>query len=354
MKGNIRLDYLDNLKVLLTILVIVHHIAIAFGGEGAFVIASQTQGSGLFNLGMTGFLAINQSYFMGLFFAISSFFSYKSLKKKGRQGFIHAKFKRLFIPALIYYIGLSPLNNIIVQVFQKGMDDGLSLSFSIGALWFVLALFLFDCVYAFTNQLLEKIKIKHMIYLLPLTVILTWLVRMITPVGVFLPVVAFQPAHFIQYIYAYALGVIVSRDNILDEIMSIKYYKVLILLIPILGLLGLVIYGLITSVGDITYAFGGGNIYSLLYSLFDMLMFCTMSLGLTSVFQHFFNREYTIVKWMSKYAFGAYVMHYMGVTITILFLNQLAIGHGLTFVLTVIIGIPLSFILGKVFKPIFG
>jgi len=66
-----RLLYLDNLRTFLTGLVICHHSAVAMGGAGGwYYVVPPPPGSPAPTV-LTLFTAINQSFFMSLFFAIS-------------------------------------------------------------------------------------------------------------------------------------------------------------------------------------------------------------------------------------------------------------------------------------------
>ena len=48
-------------------------------------------------------VAINQSYFMGLFFAFSGYFVPRSFDRKGIETFLHERFIRLGIPFTLYF-----------------------------------------------------------------------------------------------------------------------------------------------------------------------------------------------------------------------------------------------------------
>ena len=75
-----RLDYLDNLKVALTCLVVAHHAGQPYGGSGGFWYF-QPQNGPQIELGR--FFAVNAGFFMSLFFLISAYFLPSSLSKKG-------------------------------------------------------------------------------------------------------------------------------------------------------------------------------------------------------------------------------------------------------------------------------
>ena len=70
-----RLPFLDNIKVFLTALVVLHHCACAFGacGEGSwYLIVKGGGGPRAFRLCVKTFVTWNQAYFMSLFFFVSA------------------------------------------------------------------------------------------------------------------------------------------------------------------------------------------------------------------------------------------------------------------------------------------
>ena len=70
-----RLPFLDNVKVFLTALVVLHHCACAFGacGEGSwYLIVKGGGGPRAFRLCVKTFVTWNQAYFMSLFFFVSA------------------------------------------------------------------------------------------------------------------------------------------------------------------------------------------------------------------------------------------------------------------------------------------
>lgn len=352
-----RYDYIDNIKVALTCLVIFHHIAITFGGEGAFIVFSKTKGSEIFNLVMTGILAINQSYFMGLFFFISAIFSYKSLARKGSKVFIKGKIRRLLLPVLVYLLFVNPLIIAIRDLVYYGKATSeLTYQIGIGPLWFLLALFLFDLTYALLYKRIEakgktfQLNLKKIVFIVLIGTLITWIIRIVFPVGAFIPVLAFQPAHFTQYIIAYILGVQISKNNLLEKLKEKNYGKVLFLILPVLGLLIFVVGYIVTNVGDIMYAFGGANIFSLLYSLYDMLMFIIMGIGLFGLFYRDFNKKGKILNFMSQNAFGAYIFHSLGIVLVLILVSPLNLNHYLAFCFVTVLAIFVSFLGGRLIR----
>jgi len=82
-----RLFYLDNLRVYLTILVILHHAAMAYSGTGEWSIVDPAIDD-ISPIFLTFFTTLNQSYFMSAFFLLAGYFTPHSLKKKGKANWL--------------------------------------------------------------------------------------------------------------------------------------------------------------------------------------------------------------------------------------------------------------------------
>src|SRR5262245_19326225 len=102
-----RLEYLDSLKLFLTVLVIAHHVAISYGAAGSWFFIER-ESSPLFRDLGTLFTTTNQFYFMGLFFFISGYFTPGALDRKGARRFLRDRFIRLGIPLVLFVTLVSP------------------------------------------------------------------------------------------------------------------------------------------------------------------------------------------------------------------------------------------------------
>ena len=83
-KGAPRLAYLDNIRIFLTALVIVHHSSLAFGGGGSWEVMDPARDE-ITSIILTYFTAVNQTYFMSAFFLLAGYFTPRSLEKKGHR-----------------------------------------------------------------------------------------------------------------------------------------------------------------------------------------------------------------------------------------------------------------------------
>jgi peptidoglycan/LPS O-acetylase OafA/YrhL len=68
-----KIVYIDHLKVVLTVLVVMHHAFITYGAPGGWYYAQKTTLTGAL-VPMTAFVAVNQAFFMGFFFFLSALF----------------------------------------------------------------------------------------------------------------------------------------------------------------------------------------------------------------------------------------------------------------------------------------
>ena len=96
-----RLFFIDNIRVFLTILVLLHHLMIVYAHSGDWI---YTEGQPDFVASALGswFCATNQAYFMGLFLLISAYFVPGSYDRKGAWTFFKDRLIRLGIPLALY------------------------------------------------------------------------------------------------------------------------------------------------------------------------------------------------------------------------------------------------------------
>ena len=152
-----RLLFVDNIRVFLTILVILHHLMIIYAGSGGWLYYEGRQDEITAALG-AWFCAINQSYFMGLFLLISAYFVPGSYDRKGAAKFLKDRLIRLGIPLVLYSWVIRPLFVYLALVrpvapssslwnwyrFSYFRDYGI---IGGGPLWFIETLLIFSLAY---------------------------------------------------------------------------------------------------------------------------------------------------------------------------------------------------------------
>ncbi|MGA2536069.1 MAG: acyltransferase [Terracidiphilus sp.] len=152
--------YIDRLRSVMTVLVILHHTAITYGAMGGWfwheVQPSRTPSSILLIL----FCTTNQAYFMGFFFLLAGYFTPASLDRKGYGQFILDRMIRLGIPTLAFGLILGPLTAALVTAAQgNGFWPTFvwlwhRKQFISGPLWFAEALLVFSLCYVLVRRVI--------------------------------------------------------------------------------------------------------------------------------------------------------------------------------------------------------
>ncbi len=340
---------IDYLRIFLTILVILHHVAIAFGGQGHFVIGVKDSPP-LVGLALTLFLEVNQSFFMGLYFAVFGYFTEGSLHRQSEKGegakvpFIRKRFKRLVVPALIFYLVVTPVVKALVNGLYLGKGV-LRYEVGFGVTWFLLALFLFDSLYALLRPNGEVTtttppKIKQLVGLFLGVGLVTGLVRMVYPVGSGLAFLEFQPAHFAQYICAYGLGVMAQRHKWYEEI-PLAYGRrfgkhFALLLVALFGGLGLAL----ANGQPVEVAMGGGSLTSFGLAVWEQMVFLVLTLGLLSYFRGHLSGKNPWGQKLGGVTFEAYYIH-TGVIVGVVMVTQ-TLDFGLQLLTVSVLSVALS------------
>jgi len=255
MNTSSRLWYIDNLRIFLISLVVLHHLSITYGAPGSWYY-NETEAGFPEIIPMLLFVLTNQSFFMGMFFFVSAFFILPSLKRKGTGKFVKDRLIRLGIPLLLFYFILSPLTVFLLHRFIRG-DEVFLIDFwlnqrgaGFGPLWFVEALLLFTLVFL----LVKPEKVNRQIsfpgtFVILLAAIATgflqYLIRIWLPVGWSMPFTNFQLPFFVQYIFLFVLGILAYKNNWMDAITFTAAKKwflfaqfILFIVFPLIFILG--------------------------------------------------------------------------------------------------------------------
>ena len=327
-----RLLFLDNLKVLLTALVVLHHAAITYGAPGDWyyneIDTGQLDVPSL--LVFVVFVAVNQAYFMGLFYLISGFFTPGSADRKGAAAFIKDRLVRLGVPILMYAFLLAPVLRYglsaaterplpsLAELPAFFVREGLRLE--IGPLWYTEWLFFFSVVYILGRWIAQRLGGKaraaygfpgHRAILALAVVIgaVNFFMRLGFPIGSYFQPLNIQLSFLCQYICLFAAGVAAYRGNWLSRI-SVEagkaWTRAAAILVACMPLLFLVSIG---PDGDISSALGGWHWQAFVYAVWEQLTGMTVIVSLLFFFRERMNRTGTIWKTLSAHSYAVYVLH---------------------------------------------
>ncbi|MCC8408644.1 acyltransferase [Mucilaginibacter sp. UR6-1] len=355
-----KLSYINNVKVLLTGLVIIHHVLVTYGAPGGWYYSEKTSLAGAL-IPMTIVVAINQSFFMGYFFFLSALFVPSSYNKKGAGRFITDRLLRLGIPLMFYSFVLSPFMNYLVYYYAgehhisfgqylSGYDDWVSF----GVMWFVVALLLFTICYA-VIRLVSKSAItirinlpsnKRILLFATGVGVISFAVRIIFPVGWVLKPLGFQLGHFTQYIALFTLGIIASNNNWLGQISQEQARRMRRIAISIggLGLLSIYAIKVIFNV-PIEWFSGGFNYISLLYSVWEQLTGFAICVAVTGIAKYRWDNRSAMLGNLLRAAFATYIFHPLVLIVLSILFRPLAIDPAVKALLVAPLGVAGSFAL---------
>ena len=350
-----RIYYLDKIKVLLCVLVICLHTAVAYGASGSWFYNEKN--NNLVECAvLTMFAAICQSFFMGLFFFISAYFTPSSYYKKGCKKFFLDKLKRLGIPLLIFYFFINSLIMYLVSYFQNGYKISFLKywcnlnSFGQGPLWFVQALILFNIGYIIVRKLKKStIKINKVtdIIIMKLIIIIavvSFIVRIIIPIGK--EFCGMQFGYFSQYIVLFICGCIAYNNNLLDTIskkLVNKWFIIALISIPLMPVI--LYFG--GAIDNIQVFFGSLSWQSLAYCIWEPVMCMGISLKLITLYRDKYDYKSTITSRLAKCTYPIFIIHApINVAIECLLMN-VKIDLFIKFIITASCTFVIAFVLSE-------
>jgi glucan biosynthesis protein C len=319
-----RLAYLDSLRVFLTILLVVFHTSIAYGAAGSWILEDVDKSHvNVTMVLLTIFTAVCQSFFMGLFFFISSYFIPTSYERKGTIRFLRDRLIRLGIPLLIYYFVIGPMTVWFAKFrYQQTLAQFYNInvwSFRwtfFGPTWFLEASIYFALLYILFRFIVKGRPEQKKSILFPsgktlfvvaVVVGLTaFLIRLVYPTGK--GPLELQLGYFPSYILLFIAGIIAQRQGWLaciPEKLQQIWKWIAICLIPMLPL-GLILTGALD--GQVNFD-GGLNIQAFFYAMWEPFVCLGIILSLLSWFRRRFDTINIYSKWLSDNAYTVYLIH---------------------------------------------
>ena len=363
-KSRKRHFFLDNLRIYLTILVILHHTAIAYGGSGDWAVRDPPVDE-ITPILLTFLVAVNQSYFMSAFFLIAGYFTPRSLERKGAATFIKDRFIRLGIPILVFSTLIINLNQVILDVWQRGRPFKWVVTYSVGHLWFLQALLIFTLIYVGCRALADRVSgwlqirffpesfplDRHMVMSVFLLSVLTFIVRIEYPVGRWLDP-GFQLAHFVHYTFAFFVGILAYRGDWLNKLsrdQARRWGKVTLIMLPIFFVIA-ILGGASESDATLVKFLGGLHWQSLVYTIWESIMFIATLTFLLYFFREHLNNSSPRLRLAAASVYTVYIIHQTVVYALNIFFLSVSIPAVVKFVVVSLIAIPVCFLLAVLIR----
>jgi fucose 4-O-acetylase-like acetyltransferase len=362
-----RTYYIDNIRVLLTILIVLHHLAITYGAPGGWYYQEGLPGFPSLLL-YAMFTSINQAFIMGFFFLLSGYFTPGSYDRKGAGPFLEARLLRLGIPLLFYILAIDPLITYARAVVIRGFTGSIIQYFGdyfggfhglgTGPLWFVEALLIFNCFYVLWRLISKgatrdfKVPGNTTFVLVAILLgVVTFAVRIWLPMGWTFAPLGLQFPYFPQYIGMFVIGMIAYRGNWLEHL-TVKMGRLWLWIAIILALLLPVLFFVAAPGGDDTYIRGGFHWQSFAFSLWEQLLCVALVVALTVLFREKRNRQGKLGRSMAASAYTAYIFHAPIIVLLAFGLRSIEIELILKFVLVAPLAIFLCFSISTLIRKL--
>ncbi len=369
-----RLLFVDNIRWVLMLLVVLIHVAVTYANFGDFWYYQEEREVDF----TTGFVlgalcSFVQAFSMGLFFFLAGTFVPGAYDRKGAGKFAADRLLRLGVPTLFFMLLLHPLTEVVRDAFLGRQPAHLlrdyasyirSLEFlsESGPLWFALALLVFSLLYALVRRVISRpangagavsaagaasgrgaVTHGKVIALLALITGLSFLVRIWFPFGT--DIFNMKPAYFPQYILLFAAGIWAARDhfyvNLPDGIGRTWLRISLLAGIPFWFFLMMI--GGVQEEGLARF-FGGLHWQAAAYACWDTLFCLGMVLGLITLFRRRFNRQGRVTRFAADNSFGVYVFHTPLVVLVTMLLRDWRAYPLLKFAVALLLAGPISFL----------
>jgi len=368
-----RLAFIDNLRTLIIVLVILVHLSITYGGEGGWYY-KEVKPDPVSGLILTFHNATCQSFFMGCMFLLSGYFTPASFDRKGPWRLLIDRLVRLGIPMLFYDLVIHPFliywlaRHDVHQLSFRQWAASYYTSFHLGRgpLWFVEALLMFSIVYMIWRlassrpvpQQPADFKAPSGRALIVLALFLgvtSFLVRLWRPVGWCYERLNFQLPFFPQYIVMFILGVLAYRRQWLTRLsarlgrISLMIATVFIfVLFPSLIILG----G--GAEGDASAFVGGLHWQALALALWEQSLGVLLTVGLLVLFRERFNRHNRLSQAASANSFATYVLHTPVLIVVTLMVREVHLYPLLKFAAVAVVVVPACFLTAGLIRKIPG
>jgi len=365
-----RLFFIDNIRVLLTIQVLLFHLMIIYAGTGSWF---YEEGREDFITGALGawFVTVSQAFFMGLFLLVSAYFVPGAYDRKGPRRFLKDRLIRLGIPLAVYSWILRPP---LVYLYLRSVQ-GLQLSWwryfpgeyfksnavlGAGPLWFVETLLIFTVLYVVWRLLSGRatampcaetrfpsnISIALFALLLGLA---GFLVRLWRPIEWSFEPLNLQLPFFAQYIALFILGLVAYRRNWLASLSEAAGRLWLGI-----GIFMILLFWPLALAGDMATSLesflGGWHWQALAYALWESFLCLGMCIGLIYAFRRYWHGQGSLARFFSHNAYAAYLIHGPVITIMALAARDVMLHPLVKFGLVSLVAVPLCFGLSSLIR----
>jgi len=311
-------EWVDVLRGLVALLVVVHHIALMYGAVGSWFWHEKAPDNSFSSLLLTAFCTFNQAWFMGLFFLLAGVYVPPALARKGASLYLLDRLVRLGLPLLFFGYLLGPLTIALAYTSKEfAFKDTLialwlEARFESGPMWFVAALFVMTCmVTPFVPWLQRERPFPGVVMMWGAALLVgasAFLIRLFWPVGQTWWI-GWQLGYFPSYVLLFIAGVAGARSRwwLAVPAPSVRTWRRVmrwvVWLFPLVAIAGSRIPSLAGP------AVGGWNVQAFVYAFWEPLVAWGVLLRLLLWAPNRFARPTAGIRAIGRSAFTVYFIH---------------------------------------------
>ncbi|WP_423463414.1 acyltransferase family protein [Promicromonospora sp. MS192] len=378
-----RLGYIDNLRVLLTVLVIAHHCAVTYGALPVWYWAEpSTSPSGI---ALMLFVIVNQFWFMGAFFLLSGLFVAGSVDRKGPGAFARDRVIRLGVPLVAFLLVARPVLSLPQWPAARAEGETfLHFWFTVGdpgPLWFVEVLLVMSLAYAAFRALRARstalsmpdarqtvadegqtvpdagqavarrwsgpLGYRGIGLLVGMLTLAAFLWRLAVPTGTYWELGGLPtPAYLPQYVILFVVGVLASRRGWLAGLTPrqgrVALVAALVSVGPALGAVAL------------ATAPGAGLLAQLGAALAESVFAVSTIVALLVLFRERLSGQPAWARFAARNSFAVYVIHALVLVGVAILLAPLTAPAGVKFLILLVLSIPLCWTFAHLLRRVPG
>jgi len=359
-----RTGYLDNLKVLMVMAVIVAHALFAWTDLGVWVLKEgPLREPWLTVASLAG--VIGGLFGLALFFVIAGMLTPRSLRRKGTRRFLADRTLRLLVPMVGFVLLMSPLIEY-VDSDNAGWSRGFWAFVpevlwppAPGPTWFLGVLLLFSVSYALIRRVVPErprpptpMTATHLAVAVAAVAVPSYVVRIAAHFGEeqFRLALGQSPA----WIVAFTLGVVAGERGWFDPVPPALARTARRIALTGLGLAVAVFAAIAVTEADVDAFAGGGTWQSALLTVPEALLVVGASIWLLDVFRRRYDRQGPLARELGRGAFAAFLLHQGILVLVILGTHHLPWPTEVEFLTAAGLAVVLSFAVASAFVRLPG
>ncbi|PUB24431.1 fucose 4-O-acetylase-like acetyltransferase [Promicromonospora sp. AC04] len=353
-----RLGYVDNLRILLTVLVLAHHSAVTYGALPIWYWTEPSDSPS--GIALMLFVIVNQFYFMGFFFLLSGLFTPGSVDRKGPGAFARDRLIRLGVPLVAFWLVARPVLSLPQWPDRRAQGESfLQFWFTVGdvgPLWFVEVLLVMSLAYAAFRALRARsaartevadagartvvdaeprpVSFRTIAGLVALLTVVSFLWRLVVPTGTYWTAVGLpSPAYLPQYVILFVVGLLATRRGWLAALTGRQGRVALVV--------ALVSVGLALGTVALATAPGAGALALLGASLAENVFAVSAIVALLVLFREKFSGQPAWARLAAQNSFAVYVIHPLVLVGVAMLFAPLVAPAGVKFLILMVLAVPL-------------